>query len=44
MEECGKLNIADLFPALRMFDPQGIKGRTSVYAGKIIDILHIKRY
>jgi len=38
MEECGKPNIADLFPSLRMFDLQGIKGRTSVYAGKIIDI------
>lgn len=38
MEECGKPNIADLFPALRMFDPQGIKGRTSVYVGKILDI------
>jgi len=38
MEECGKPNISDFFPALRMFDPQGIKGRTSVYAGKILDI------
>jgi hypothetical protein len=38
MEECGKPNIADLFPALKMLDPQGIKGRTCVYAGKIIDI------
>ncbi|PNX80491.1 geraniol 8-hydroxylase-like, partial [Trifolium pratense] len=38
MEECGKPNIADLFPSLKMFDPQGIKGRTYAYAGKIIDI------
>ncbi|CAI8617078.1 unnamed protein product [Vicia faba] len=38
MEECGKPNIADLFPALRMFDPQGIKARTSASAGKILDI------
>ncbi|XP_058735198.1 geraniol 8-hydroxylase-like [Vicia villosa] len=38
MEECGKPNIADLFPALRMFDPLGIKARTSASAGKILDI------
>ncbi|XP_058730366.1 geraniol 8-hydroxylase-like [Vicia villosa] len=38
MEECGKPNIVDLFPALRMFDPQGIKARTSASAGKILDI------
>lgn len=38
MEECGKPNIADFFPALKWVDPMGINGRTSVYAGKIIDI------
>ncbi|XP_058750870.1 geraniol 8-hydroxylase-like [Vicia villosa] len=40
LEESGKPNIADLFPALNMFDfdLQGIKRRNAVYAGKILDI------
>ncbi|TKY67868.1 Geraniol 8-hydroxylase [Spatholobus suberectus] len=38
MEECGKPNLADFFPALKMIDPQDIKSRNAVYAGKIIDI------
>ncbi|XP_050900355.1 geraniol 8-hydroxylase [Lathyrus oleraceus] len=40
-EESGKPNLADLFPALRMFDLQGIKARTSAYAGKILDIFQL---
>ncbi|XP_058735195.1 geraniol 8-hydroxylase-like [Vicia villosa] len=40
LEESGKPNIADLFPALNMFDfdLQGIKRRNAVYAGKILDV------
>lgn len=37
MEESGKPNLADFFPVLKFMDPQGIKTRTTVYAGKIID-------
>ncbi|KAK7264001.1 hypothetical protein RJT34_31602 [Clitoria ternatea] len=38
MEECGKPNLADFFPVLGLIDPQGIKSRNTVYAGKILDI------
>ncbi|XP_058735193.1 geraniol 8-hydroxylase-like isoform X1 [Vicia villosa] len=40
LKECGKPNIADLFPALNIFnfDLQGIKRRNAVYAQKVFDI------
>ncbi|XP_058735189.1 geraniol 8-hydroxylase-like [Vicia villosa] len=40
LKECGKPNIADLFPALNMFDfdLQGIKRRNAVHAQKVFDI------
>ncbi|XP_061340581.1 geraniol 8-hydroxylase-like [Gastrolobium bilobum] len=38
MEEGGKPNLADFFPALRKVDPQRIKSRNGSYIGKIIDI------
>lgn len=44
MEECGRPNLADFFPVLKIIDPQGIRSRTSVYGGKIIhtfrDLIH----
>ncbi|KAM7257823.1 hypothetical protein ACFE04_013564 [Oxalis oulophora] len=39
MEEAGKSNIADFFPVLRRFDPQGIRRRMTVLMGKMIDFL-----
>ncbi|XP_061340580.1 geraniol 8-hydroxylase-like [Gastrolobium bilobum] len=38
MEECGKPNTADFFPALKKFDPQRINSRNGFYTGKVIDI------
>ncbi|KAL0012517.1 hypothetical protein SO802_007625 [Lithocarpus litseifolius] len=38
-EESGRPNIADYFPALRLFDPQGIRKRTRIYYTKTFEIL-----
>lgn len=38
MEEVGKPNLADYFPLLKMFDPQGIRRRSEIYFKKMIDI------
>ncbi|KAL4327229.1 hypothetical protein AHAS_Ahas13G0079200 [Arachis hypogaea] len=38
--ESGKPNLADYFPALRMVDPQRIRAKNSIYAGKLLDIFH----
>ncbi|PIA63864.1 hypothetical protein AQUCO_00201292v1 [Aquilegia coerulea] len=38
MEEAGKPNLADFFPLLRPFDPQGIKKRTANYFRKLDNI------
>lgn len=35
MEDLGKPNLADYFPLLRKFDPQGIKRRTTIYFRKM---------
>ena len=35
MEDLGKPNLADYFPFLRKFDPQGIKRRTTIYFRKM---------
>ncbi|KAK7386687.1 hypothetical protein VNO78_27022 [Psophocarpus tetragonolobus] len=38
MEESGRPNLADFFPALKIIDPQGIKTRNTGHADKIIHI------
>ncbi|XP_061340579.1 geraniol 8-hydroxylase-like [Gastrolobium bilobum] len=38
MQEAGKPNMADIFPALKKLDPQRIYSRNRFYAGKVIDI------
>ena len=38
MEEAGTPNLADCFPILKMFDPQGIRRRTASYAQKVMDM------
>lgn len=38
MEEVGKPNLADHFPLLSLFDPQGVRGRVSFNAGKLLRI------
>ena len=40
MEEAGKPNSADYFPALRLIDPQGIQRNMKVHFGKLIDIFN----
>ncbi|KAG2729576.1 hypothetical protein I3760_01G256800 [Carya illinoinensis] len=39
MEEGGRPNIADYFPALRLFDPQGTRRRMTAYIAKLFEIL-----
>ncbi|XP_041021375.1 cytochrome P450 76T24-like [Juglans microcarpa x Juglans regia] len=39
MEEGGRPNIADYFPALRLFDPQGARRRLTAYIAKLFGIL-----
>jgi cytochrome P450 len=39
MEEAGRPNIADYFPALRFVDPQGTRRRMTIYLGKCFRIL-----
>lgn len=39
MEEAGRPNIADYFPALRFFDPQGARRRMTTHFGKFFAIL-----
>lgn len=39
MKEYGRPNIADYFPALRLFDPQGARRRMTSYIGKLFGIL-----
>ncbi|XP_057451217.1 geraniol 8-hydroxylase-like [Lotus japonicus] len=39
LEDTGKPNMADFFPALRRLDPQGIKSRNSFSIGKMLEIL-----
>ncbi|KAG6734191.1 hypothetical protein I3842_01G261500 [Carya illinoinensis] len=39
MEEDGRPNIADYFPALRLFDPQGTRRRMTAYTAKLFEIL-----
>uniref|UniRef100_A0A803M8S6 Cytochrome P450 n=2 Tax=Chenopodium quinoa TaxID=63459 RepID=A0A803M8S6_CHEQI len=41
MEELGKPNFADYFPILKKIDPQGIRRRTSLHFGKLIDFFNI---
>ncbi|XP_021735700.1 geraniol 8-hydroxylase-like [Chenopodium quinoa] len=41
MEEVGKPNFADYFPFLQKIDLQGIRQRTSVHFGKLIDFFKI---
>ncbi|KAL1812601.1 hypothetical protein ACET3Z_022666 [Daucus carota] len=38
MKEAGTPNFVDYFPILRSFDPQGIRGRSSVGFGKVIKL------
>ncbi|KAG5536743.1 hypothetical protein RHGRI_024241 [Rhododendron griersonianum] len=38
MEEMGKSNLADYFPALKMIDPQGRRRRFTGYAGKMFGV------
>jgi len=38
MEEFGKPNIVDFFPMLRRMDPQGIRRRISIHAGKLLKL------
>ncbi|GAB4834284.1 hypothetical protein Ancab_032549 [Ancistrocladus abbreviatus] len=42
MEESGKPNFADYFPALKRLDVQGIRRRVQVYFGKLINIFDTK--
>ncbi|XP_076886455.1 cytochrome P450 76T24-like [Bidens hawaiensis] len=39
LEVAGKPNIADLFPILKSFDPQGLFRRANVYAERILTII-----
>jgi hypothetical protein len=39
MEELGRPNIADYFPALGLVDPQGVRRRMVIYATKLFGIL-----
>ncbi|KAL3739394.1 hypothetical protein ACJRO7_020761 [Eucalyptus globulus] len=39
MEETGKPNVSDFFPALRWFDPQGARRRISGYLSRLLAIL-----
>ncbi|KAJ0797680.1 putative geraniol 8-hydroxylase [Helianthus annuus] len=39
LEIVGKPNIADYFPILKMFDPQGLLRRANVHGNKILTIL-----
>uniref|UniRef100_A0A5B6Z218 Putative geraniol 10-hydroxylase n=1 Tax=Davidia involucrata TaxID=16924 RepID=A0A5B6Z218_DAVIN len=38
MEEAGKPNLVDYFPALRKLDPQGIRHRLAIHFGKMIGL------
>ncbi|KAI3411572.1 uncharacterized protein J3R85_017813 [Psidium guajava] len=38
MEETGKPNVSDFFPALRWFDPQGARRRISAYFSRLLAI------
>ncbi|KAK7261772.1 hypothetical protein RIF29_28091 [Crotalaria pallida] len=38
MIEFGKPNLSDLFPILKLLDPQGIRKRTADYTSKVMDI------
>ncbi|KAK4733559.1 hypothetical protein R3W88_007820 [Solanum pinnatisectum] len=38
MEEFGKPNIVDFLPMLRRMDPQGIRRRISIHAGKLLNL------
>ncbi|WMV18396.1 hypothetical protein MTR67_011781 [Solanum verrucosum] len=38
MEEFGKPNVVDFFPMLRRMDPQGIRRRISIHAGKLLKL------
>ncbi|XP_073134074.1 cytochrome P450 76T24-like [Henckelia pumila] len=40
MELTGTPNLADYFPVMKPFDPQGIKRKSKVYAGKVLAIFH----
>ena len=39
MEEVGRPNIADYFPALGALDPQGARRRMATYSTKLFEIL-----
>ncbi|GMN49190.1 hypothetical protein TIFTF001_018356 [Ficus carica] len=39
-EELGKSNMADHFPFLKKFDPQGIRRRTELYFQKMLDLFN----
>ncbi|XP_022159808.1 geraniol 8-hydroxylase-like [Momordica charantia] len=39
MEEAGKPNLSDYFPALRKLDIQGIRERMTIHMGKILNLL-----
>ncbi|EEF51040.1 geraniol 8-hydroxylase [Ricinus communis] len=38
MDEVGKPNLADYFPVLRKIDPQGVRRRTAIYFGRMLDL------
>ncbi|KAL2347636.1 hypothetical protein Fmac_001636 [Flemingia macrophylla] len=38
MKEVGRPNLADCFPVLKVFDPHGIRRRTSIYFSKLLTI------
>ncbi|XP_027337402.1 geraniol 8-hydroxylase-like [Abrus precatorius] len=40
MEESGKTNFADLFPLLRLFDPQGVRRRGKDYTQRLIRLFN----
>lgn len=40
MDEAGRPNVADFFPVLRFFDPQGVRARASGYYKKMYSLFN----
>ncbi|XP_054775983.1 geraniol 8-hydroxylase-like isoform X2 [Prosopis cineraria] len=40
VKEIGKPNVADYFPVLRKLDPLGVRSRTAIHFGKMLDVFH----
>ncbi|KAI9076674.1 hypothetical protein K1719_041439 [Acacia pycnantha] len=40
MKELGSPNVADYFPVLKKFDPQGVRRRTTIHFSKMLDVFH----